>query len=302
MDGPDRLTGFLEALSEGIDAPLRGAELAARAHLSRFHFDRVIAAAAGESPGRLRRRILLERAAHRLRTGQANILEVALEAGYGSHGAFSRAFRRAYGASPAQWRSRPNATTALPTPNGVHFHPPGQLRLPARKEAHGMDLLTRMVEHHVWLIGEFIDRAGRLTEVQLDSPIEISVEGIDESPTIRRLLSRLVGQMAMWNASVANARYDFDVETEDALGSMRERLAQAGPAFLELVRRVREDDSFDETFLDATCDPPEVFTYGGMIAHVLTYAAHRRTLVAGALASAGIDDLHDDPLVWLAAR
>jgi hypothetical protein len=45
-----------------------------------------------------------------------------------------------------------------------------------------------------------------------------------------------------------------------------------------------------------------VFTYGGMIAHVLTYAAHRRTLVAGALASAGIDDLHDDPLVWLAAR
>lgn len=49
-------------------------------------------AAASEAPGRLRRRILLERAAFRLLEGKLGVLEVAFEAGYGSHEAFSRAF------------------------------------------------------------------------------------------------------------------------------------------------------------------------------------------------------------------
>ena len=57
----------------------------------------------------------------------------------------------------------------------------------------------------------------------------------------------------------------------------------------------------DETFVDATCDPPRVFTYGGMLAHVLTFAAHRRTLAIGALHSAGITDLGaGDPMRWVA--
>ena len=57
----------------------------------------------------------------------------------------------------------------------------------------------------------------------------------------------------------------------------------------------------DETFVDATCDPPQVFTYGGMLAHVLTFAAHRRTLAIGALYSAGIVDLAPgDPMRWVA--
>ena len=45
-----------------------------------------------------------------------------------------------------------------------------------------------------------LDRAERLADDVLDRPIEISVEGIDEAPTLRTLLSRLVGQMAMWDA------------------------------------------------------------------------------------------------------
>ena len=51
----------------------------------------------------------------------------------------------------------------------------------------------------------------------------------------------------------------------------------------------------------ATCEPPEVFTYGGTIAHVLTFAKHRRTLVAGALVDAGISDLGaGDSIRWVA--
>ena len=174
-------------------------------------FDRVVSGLSGETPARLRRRILLERAAFRLVTTRATVLEVALEAGYASNEAFTRAFRRAYGAAPATWRASP-ARIQLDTPNGVHFHPPGGLRLPARDEVSSMDLMRKMVEHHVWLVGEILDRAERLTEEQLDAPIELSVEGVDDDPTLRSILSRLVGQMDMWNAAMESRAYDFGVE------------------------------------------------------------------------------------------
>ena len=67
------------------------------------------------------------------------------------------------------------------------------------------------------------------------------------------------------------------------------------------VSGIRQLLVVDETFVDAVCDPPEVFTYGGMIAHVLTFAAHRRVLVLGALSDAGITDLGaGDPMHWVA--
>jgi hypothetical protein len=34
-------------------------------------------------------------------------------------------------------------------PSDVHFHPPGSLRLPAQKTVTPMNLLTKMVEHHI---------------------------------------------------------------------------------------------------------------------------------------------------------
>jgi AraC family transcriptional regulator len=164
-----------------------------------------------------------------------------------------------------------------------------------------MDLLLKMVEHHVWLIGEIVDRAARLSDDRLDAPIEISVEGVDDNPTLRSLLSRLIGQLDMWNAAVDGREYHFAVEKGETVDSMRSRLAEAGPTFLGHMREVTEQGRLDETFIDAICDPPEVFTYGGMIAHVLTFAAHRRTLAIGALHSAGIADLGaGDPMKWVA--
>jgi len=297
----DTFAAFIDVLAEALDDHEATAEdLAARLYLSRYHLDRIISSVAGEPPSRFRRRILLERAAYRLLTTQRTILDVAVEAGYGSHEAFTRAFARAYGVGPNEWRAAPTRIR-IEAPSGVHFHPPGSLRLPARTKVTSMDLLVSLVEHHVWLVGEMVDRAERLTDDQLDAPVEISVEGVDDDPTLRSLLSRLVGQMAMWNATVANRAYDFAVEKGESIESMRERLAVEGQAYLEQVRDVCESDRLDDTFVDALCEPPEVFTYGGMIAHVLTFAAHRRTLVAGALYSAGITDLGaGDPLRWVA--
>lgn len=294
----DTFLRFVDSLAAHLDDhSASGEELAARVHLSRFHFDRVIKAVAGESPARFRRRVLLERGAYRLVTSRMSVLDIAVEAGYSSQEAFTRAFQRAYGSPPSAWRAAPRSFQ-LSAPNAVHFHPPASLRLPARSKVTAMDLLTRMVEHHIWLTGEMITRAERLPAGQLDEPIELSVD--DDRQTVRSLLSRLIGQMHMWNCAIANQAYDWSQEEHESTGAMRQRLAHVAPVFLREVREVIADGRLDETFVDALCEPAEVFTYGGMIAHVLTFAAHRRTLVALALNNSGVGDLGwGDPMRWI---
>jgi AraC family transcriptional regulator len=286
----DFVDQLADALADGAAVDGTGDQWAARLHFSRFHFDRMISSVAGEPPGAFRRRILLERAAYRMITTTAPLLDIAVEAGYGSHEAFTRAFTRAYGVAPAAWRRKPSQIR-IAAPSGVHFHPPGSLRLPARpsKKVTSMDLLTAMVEHHVWLTGEMIRVAGRLTDEQLDQPIELDVD--DDPQTIRSLLSRLVGQMGMWNAIMADREYDWSIEEHESLASLRERLAVEGQTYLTHVRDVVHRDALDETFVDACGDQPYVFTYGGNIAHVVTFAAHRRTLVVLALSRHGVDEL-----------
>jgi len=191
----------VDVLADALDDhDATGQELASRLHLSRFHVDRLVSATAGEPPATLRRRVLLERAAYRLITTDDDLLRVALDAGYSSHEAFTRAFGRAYGQAPSAWRRQPTSFR-IEAPSQVHFNPPGGLRAPAHRKVTAMDLLTKMVEHHVWLVGEMVDRANRLADDILDAPVEISVEGIDDEPTLRSLLSRLVGQLAMWDAA-----------------------------------------------------------------------------------------------------
>src|SRR4051794_18851152 len=102
MTGEDTFARYGDVVADSLDAadPVSAEELAGRLHYSRAYVDRVVAAAAGESPGRFRRRILLERAAYRLLSADSNVLDIAVEAGYASHEAFTRAFQRSYGAPP----------------------------------------------------------------------------------------------------------------------------------------------------------------------------------------------------------
>jgi len=97
----DTFTRFVDVVQATLDdSDVVGADVADRAHMSRVHFDRVISAIAGEAPGKFRRRVLMERAAYRLVTSRLTVLDVAVEAGYSSHEAFTRAFARAYDTTP----------------------------------------------------------------------------------------------------------------------------------------------------------------------------------------------------------
>ena len=112
---PDTFAGFLDVLAADLDDHEASAEdRAAQLHLSRYHFDRVIRATAGEPPAAFRRRILLERAAFRLATSRDGVLRLAVDAGYSSNEAFTRAFQRAYGVAPSAWRAGRGSSSWTP--------------------------------------------------------------------------------------------------------------------------------------------------------------------------------------------
>jgi AraC family transcriptional regulator len=84
-------------------------EIAGVAGVSRFHMVRAFAAATGFSVMRYVRARRLSEAARALANGAPDILSLALDADYGSHEAFTRAFRDHFGVTPETVR----ATTCL---------------------------------------------------------------------------------------------------------------------------------------------------------------------------------------------
>ncbi|WP_026127645.1 GlxA family transcriptional regulator [Nocardiopsis lucentensis] len=80
--------------------------LAARAGLSPRQFARVFAREVGVSPGRFVGRVRLETACRLLEESQAGVVSVARRCGYGSDEVMRRAFVRALGCAPSEYRER----------------------------------------------------------------------------------------------------------------------------------------------------------------------------------------------------
>jgi AraC-like DNA-binding protein len=78
--------------------------IAASAGVSSHHLARAFGAATGQSLMRYARGRRLSEAARSLSAGAPDILAVALDAGYGSHEAFTRAFREQFGVTPEECR------------------------------------------------------------------------------------------------------------------------------------------------------------------------------------------------------
>jgi AraC family transcriptional regulator len=85
--------------------PLTLDEISVLAGISRFHMVRAFAAATGQSVMRYVRARRLSEAARALAAGAPDILTLALDADYGSHEAFTRAFREYFGLTPEAVRS-----------------------------------------------------------------------------------------------------------------------------------------------------------------------------------------------------
>ena len=295
----DRLRDLIDLVLGSLDDPdADGAALARRASFSRDHLDRLLAAATGESPVALRRRLLLERAAWQLRSGAASASDVAAAAGYGSLAAFSRAFARAYGVPPSAF-SASDLRVELEAPNGVHFHPPAGLLIPTVNGARpaGGDLVERMVSHHLARVRELLVVAATLPADALERPLRpgyVAVWFEGEEASAALMAQRLVYTLEVWVAAIVGR-----AAPPGAGGDLLARFDRVAPAFARFARTVRDRGAYDDAFVDALCEPPQSFTYGGVLSHVLTYGAVRREMLASVLRELGASvPSSGDPILW----
>lgn len=97
---------ILQAMSSQPELSL--AELAAIAQCAPSHFQRLFSLYTGVSVMRYQRLLTLDRAASQLAFRAQSILEIALDAGYQSNEAFTRAFQQFVGQSPRAFRQHPD--------------------------------------------------------------------------------------------------------------------------------------------------------------------------------------------------
>ncbi len=290
----DRLRGLIDLVVDSLDHPdADGRGLARQAGFSRDHLDRLLAAATGESPVGLRRRLLLERAAWQLRTGSATPTEAAVAAGYGSLAAFSRAFSRAFGAAPSAY----DGPVELVAPNGIHFHPPAGLLLPGASRGNGRDLTERMVSHHLDRSRELLAAAAALPPDALARPLRpgfVAMWFEGEEADAATMCERLVFTLEVWVAAMAG----LPTPEPRPEASLTERFEAAAKGFERIARSLRDRGAWDDAFVDALCEPPQSFTYGGVFAHVLEYGAIRREMLASVLRELGATIAIGDPILW----
>lgn len=100
-----RLNRVIDHLYDHLEDDIRFDDLAGIACLSPWHWHRIYFAMRGETITATIRRLRLSRAAERLANSDMVLEVIAGRAGYGSADAFGRAFREAYGKSPADYRA-----------------------------------------------------------------------------------------------------------------------------------------------------------------------------------------------------
>jgi AraC family transcriptional regulator len=108
-----RMDHVFSYIIDHLDEPLDIHRLAEEAYLSPYHFHRVYVAMIGETLADTVRRLRLHRAAVKLTASATSIAAIAREARYTSEASFVRAFREAYGLTPAKFRLHGELSLAL---------------------------------------------------------------------------------------------------------------------------------------------------------------------------------------------
>ncbi len=280
-----------EIVLDSLDQEQDAGSLARHAYRSRTQFYRVFRAMIEETPVAMRRRLLLERAAWQLSRTRLSVTDIGLNANYGSLEAFTRAFRKAFGVSPSLYRRMGATYTHLHTTNGIHHHS-GNDRM--KGTARSMDLFDIFSGQESWHTRRLLDLAKALNDEQLDRPLENQVKVFPwDSPdqSLRQILDRMVLTKEVWAAALTGGSMPLmdDAPPEHRTPSaMLARMEEADAAFHGVLTDIRNRSAWEDTFVDALCEPPETFTFGGMFAHVVMFNAYRRMIAIDALRRLGV--------------
>jgi uncharacterized damage-inducible protein DinB len=167
-----------------------------------------------------------------------------------------------------------------------------------------MDLFDRFAGNDSWHTRRLLDYAAALTDEQLDRPLPTVVELLpwrEANKTLRQLLENIIFTKEVWAAALAGAQIDINgpPASERSPQAMRQRLEKTDAELNRIFGEVRDRSGWDETFVDALCEPAESFTYGGVFAHIMTFNAHRRLMALDALRQLGATtEGYGDPMEY----
>ena len=141
----ERLLYAGEFLENNLFEPLTAEDIAASAAMSLRSLQRHFADSVGESLASYVRGRRLTLAAQQLVQGHSDILGLALDCQFGSHEAFTRAFRRHYFMSPSEFRQQgcTSPTSHRPIPDAAML---GELEVQRRRPP----LLRQVPEQMLW--------------------------------------------------------------------------------------------------------------------------------------------------------
>lgn len=105
MESLARIAPALDRIKSGYAEPLTLPELAAGCGMSERSFCRHFRTAVGEAPMQFLIRHRIEKACERLACTRESVLDISLDVGFNSLGAFNRHFRELTGRTPREWRA-----------------------------------------------------------------------------------------------------------------------------------------------------------------------------------------------------
>ena len=117
----ERVAAALQLIRSHCERKVRIDDLARTVGLSRWHLERLTKRTTGSSPRQHLVAARMERTMALLEEGRFSIKELAFRVGYGNANAFTRDFRRWYGAPPSTWLRVHHRRAASP----VHIKPRG---------------------------------------------------------------------------------------------------------------------------------------------------------------------------------
>lgn len=105
MQAWEAVQSTLDYMEEHYEEELTIEQLSSIAHLSRFYYQRLFYRLVGSTVSDYLRNVRLKKAAEMLKDEHMKIMEIALQCGFSSHSALTRAFRLCYGISPREYRT-----------------------------------------------------------------------------------------------------------------------------------------------------------------------------------------------------
>ena len=156
-----------------------------------------------------------------------------------------------------------------------------------------MDLFDRFAGADAWHTRRLLEHAATLRPEQLDRQLNGAVQlfGWGADKNLREMLERLVLTKELWTAALTGGdipKLEGVPPEERTPAALLARFEKAEAAFQRCLGDVQSRAAWDDTFVDALCEPPESFTFGGVFAHIITQNTYRRLTAQDALRKLGV--------------